>query len=63
MAFLRLEQVMKLTGLARATIYKYQKNGCFPHSVSLGDNAVAWVEEEIHEWMEEKIRQRDESMR
>jgi prophage regulatory protein len=32
--------------------------GMFHKPVSLGDRAVAWVEEEIHDWIEDKISQR-----
>jgi len=32
----------------------------FPQSVSLGDRAVAWVESEIEEWMQERLSKRDE---
>ncbi|EKO3436029.1 AlpA family phage regulatory protein [Vibrio fluvialis] len=30
----------------------------FPESVSLGDRAVAWVESEVDEWMEECLEMR-----
>jgi len=51
MRLIRLKEVMECTGLARATVYKYIKNGIFPKSVSLGDRAVAWVESEVQEWI------------
>ena len=60
MRFIKLKEVMNITGLARATVYKYIANGKFPKSVSLGDRAVAWIESEVHEWMLERIANRDE---
>ena len=60
MRFIKLKEVMNITGLGRATVYKYMANECFPKSVSLGDRAVAWIESEIHEWMLERIAERDE---
>jgi len=57
--FIRLKEVMRLTALARSTIYKKMKEGEFPKTVSLGDRAVAWVEGEIEDWIEEIITQRD----
>lgn len=56
---MRLKEVMEMTGLARATVYKYIANNQFPKSVSLGDRAVAWLESEVEEWMLERIAERD----
>ena len=61
MRLIRLKEVMTMTGLARATVYKYIKQDMFPGSVSLGDRAVAWVESEIEEWILERIAERDEN--
>lgn len=58
---IRLKEVMHVTGLARATIYKYMKEGYFPRSVSLGANAIAWEESEVEEWILERLRERDEA--
>ena len=60
MRFIKLKEVMNVTGLARSTIYKHIANGLFPKSVSLGDRAVAWIESEIHDWMLERVAERDE---
>ena len=60
MKFLKLKQVIEVTGLSRATIYKYMSNGQFPESVSLGGRSVAWVNTEVDEWMLERIAERDE---
>lgn len=59
MRLIKLKEVIHITGLARATIYKYMKEGKFPLSVSLGERAVAWVEEEINDWILDKIENRD----
>jgi prophage regulatory protein len=58
MRLIKLKEVMHNTALARSTIYKYIADGMFPKPVSLGDRAVAWVEEEIFDWIEDKISQR-----
>lgn len=60
MRFLRLKEVMALTALGRSSIYKFMSEDRFPQSVSLGDRAVAWVESEIEEWMNERLSQRDD---
>ncbi|NAW59462.1 MULTISPECIES: AlpA family transcriptional regulator [Vibrio] len=60
MRFLRLKEVMSLTGLGRSTIYKFMADETdFPKSVPLGGRAVAWVESEIEEWMELRLSMRD----
>ncbi|OEF72464.1 transcriptional regulator, partial [Vibrio splendidus 1F-157] len=48
-----------LTSLARSTIYKYMSEGQFPKAVSLGCRSVAWVEEEVTDWVLERIGERD----
>ena len=60
MRFLRLKEVMSLTGLGRSTIDKFMADETdFPKSVPLGGRAVAWVESEIEEWMESRLSMRD----
>lgn len=53
MRFLKLKEVMQKTALSRSAIYRKMNDGEFPKSISLGDRAVAWVEGEVDEWMEE----------
>ncbi len=59
MRFLRLKEVMSLTGLGRSTIYKFMDDEVFPKTIPLGGRAVAWVESEIEEWMESRLSMRD----
>ena len=58
MRFIRLKEVMHVTGLGRSSIYNYMAEGRFPKTVSLGGRAVAWVESEITDWIQDKIAQR-----
>ncbi len=58
MRFLKLKEVMEKTALSRSAIYRKMSDGEFPQSVSLGDRAVAWVEGEVDEWMEERLQTR-----
>lgn len=53
MRFLKLKEVMQKTALSRSAIYRKMNEDQFPQSISLGDRAVAWVESEVDEWMEE----------
>jgi prophage regulatory protein len=59
MTLIKIKEVMKVTCLARPTIYKYISKGSFPKPVSLGGRAVAWVAEEIDEWIESRVAERD----
>ncbi len=55
MRFLKLKEVMEKTALSRSAIYRKMNEDQFPQSISLGDRAVAWVESEVDEWMEEVL--------
>jgi prophage regulatory protein len=55
MRFIRLKEVMHVTGLGRSSIYNYMAEGRFPKTVSLGGRAVAWVESKITDWMLERV--------
>ena len=59
--FLRLPDVLERTGYRRTTIYEMIKAGNFPAPVHLGPRAVAWVESEVEDWMQERIDARDQA--
>lgn len=59
MKLIKLKQVMECTGLARSTVYKFMAEGQFPKPVKLGVRMVAWVETEVHAWIEDKVKCRD----
>ncbi|HAT1684677.1 TPA: AlpA family transcriptional regulator [Klebsiella oxytoca] len=55
---LRLKQVEAKTGIKRSQIYLYMQSGHFPHSIRIGPASVAWLESEIDEWIDQKLKQR-----
>lgn len=59
--FMRVEEVAVVTGLSRATIYKYvaERTFDFPRQVRLGPNRSAWVRSEIESWMQSRIEERE----
>lgn len=59
MRFIKLREVMEITSLARSTVYKFVAEGRFPAQVALGGNCVAWVENEVVEWVEARVAERD----
>jgi prophage regulatory protein len=50
MQFLRIRQVMQVTGLSRMTIYRLELAGEFPKRRQLSKNPVAWLESDIAAW-------------
>jgi prophage regulatory protein len=50
--FLRMPSVMRMTGLARSTIYRLIAEKEFPSPVRLGPRAVAWRRSELEQWSE-----------
>ena len=66
---IRLPEVMNRTGYGRTSIYRKMEEGTFPRSVKLGgppidpnvfdSRAVAWIEDEVDQWVESRIEERD----
>jgi len=56
---IRLHEVKHRTGYSKSSIYNGVAKGTFPRPVPLGARAVAWVEDEIQEWIEARISERD----
>jgi prophage regulatory protein len=52
--FLRLPQVKESTGLSRTTIYRQIAVCEFPRPINIGPRAVAWVETDVLQWMENR---------
>jgi prophage regulatory protein len=53
---LRLPMVMRITGLARSTIYKLISQNQFPVPIKLSKRAVAWLQSEIENWVSSRVR-------
>ncbi len=49
--FLRRPSVQGRTGLPKSTLYKLMSEGKFPQPYSLGARSVAWLEQDVEEWM------------
>lgn len=58
MKFIKVKEVMALTSLSKTTIYRLARQDEFPHPVPLGGRAVAWLESEVHNWMEARLASR-----
>jgi prophage regulatory protein len=47
---LRLEEVIKLISVSRATIYRHLGTGSFPAPVRVGLRRIAWRASDINNW-------------
>ena len=66
---IRLPEVLSRTGYGRTSIYRKMEDGSFPRSVKLDglpiapnafdSRAVAWIEDEVDQWIESRIEERD----
>ncbi len=52
---IRVAQVMAITGVSRASIYKAMKRGVFPKPIKTNMGATAWVESEIYGYVHDQI--------
>lgn len=59
MKVLRLPSVCELTGVPRSTLYLYIKNNQFPKPIKLGIQSVGWIQEEVEQWLRQRMEQRD----
>jgi prophage regulatory protein len=50
MRFLRIRQVVQLTGLSRMTICRLEIAGQFPRHRQLNSNSLGWLETDIAAW-------------
>ena len=45
--FMRLTEVIRMTGLRKTTIYQLQADGEFPQRVQITAHCVGWIESEV----------------
>lgn len=49
---LRMNEVVEVTGLSRATIYRYIKKGRFPKQFQMTDRTTGFRTSEINAWLD-----------
>ncbi|HGM6757417.1 TPA: helix-turn-helix transcriptional regulator [Serratia marcescens] len=52
---IRLPEVLNKTGFCKAWIYRLISRGDFPAPVKIGERAIAFIESEIDEWIDQMI--------
>ena len=53
--FLRITDVMKMTGIAKSTIWLWVKEEKFPKPIKLSPRITVWDEDSIRKWQEELL--------
>ncbi|API58737.1 DNA-binding protein [Tardibacter chloracetimidivorans] len=48
---LRIGEVLRRTGLSRATIYRKISKGTFPRQLPISENASGWHASEVARWV------------
>ena len=56
--FLRLPEVLQITGMSKTFIYDRINDGTFPRQIQLGSRTVVWNEQEVIKWMEDRMASR-----
>ena len=52
---LRFPAVRERTGLSRSTIWRLERRGAFPRHHRISANVVAWIEDDIANWIRSKV--------
>jgi len=53
--FIRLPEVLERTGFSKAWIYRLISQNRFPKPIKLGERAIAFLESEIDDWIEQIV--------
>ena len=56
--FLRLADVLEMTGMGKTFISARMKDGTFPKQIQLGSRSVVWNEQEVITLMEDQMASR-----
>lgn len=56
MKVIHYDEVQRLLGVSRTTLWRWERNGLFPARIKLGPNSVAWSEAEVAAWLASRPR-------
>ncbi|MFA9593064.1 helix-turn-helix transcriptional regulator [Citrobacter telavivensis] len=54
-SLIRLSEVQRRTGYSKAWIYRLMADKRFPTSIKIGSRAIAFIESEVDEWINQRI--------
>ncbi len=52
--YMRIEEVLEMTGVTRSTLWRWQRKGVFPKLRQIGPGTVRFVRAEILDWVESR---------
>jgi len=55
---LRITEVLSISGLTRATLYREIAQHDFPAPLRISARSVAWLQDEVMQWVESRIQLR-----
>ena len=58
---IKIGDVVKKTRLSKATFYRLVNSGKCPKQVIMSERSAIWLEDEVEEFIEDRIRRRDTS--
>ncbi|MNZ53159.1 Prophage CP4-57 regulatory protein (AlpA) [compost metagenome] len=56
-ALIRFSEVQRRTGYSKAWIYRLISQKRFPPAIKIGSRAIAFVESEIDDWINQRIKE------
>lgn len=51
---IRKPELLRITGVSIATVYRWVGDGSFPAPVKLGPNSTGWRESAVREWLDSR---------
>jgi prophage regulatory protein len=57
----RAKDLCAILGITRTTLTRWRKLGEFPNPIKIGPKTSAWSADEIHDWIAQHVRLRDQS--
>jgi len=56
---IKLSDVISLSALSSATIYRLIKKGEFPKQIKLSERSSGWLLSEVEQWLDDKANARE----
>lgn len=59
MRIIRRAELREKVGYSPMHIWRLERDGKFPKRIQLGPHSVGWIEEEVDQWIEALVAERD----
>lgn len=60
MKIIRPNELTKLLGISKSTIWRFEKAGDFPKKINIGIKSVGYLEEDINKWINERVNKNEQ---